>query len=82
MKTIIAASLVASAAAFAPASQKASSTTSIQAFENEVGVQQPLGYWDPLGLVADGDQAKFERLRGVELKHGRGMSKLRVLLLF
>jgi len=30
-----------------------------------------LGFYDPLGLVADGDQAKFERLRYVELKHGR-----------
>ena len=25
----------------------------------------------PLGLVADGDQEKFDRLRGVEIKHGR-----------
>ena len=41
------------------------------AFENELGAQQPLGYWDPLGLVADGDQEKFDRLRYVELKHGR-----------
>ena len=71
MKTIIAASLVASAAAFAPASQKASST-SVQAFESELGAQAPLGFFDPLGLVADGDQAKFDRLRGVEIKHGRG----------
>ena len=30
-----------------------------------------LGYWDPLGLVADGDQEKFDRLRYVEIKHGR-----------
>ena len=33
--------------------------------------QPPLGFFDPLGLVADGDQEKFDRLRGVELKHGR-----------
>merc|ERR1711933_715067 len=39
--------------------------------ENELGAQPPLGFFDPLGLVADGDQAKFERLRFVELKHGR-----------
>jgi Chlorophyll A-B binding protein len=26
---------------------------------------------DPLGLVADGDQEKFDRLRFVEIKHGR-----------
>ena len=30
-----------------------------------------LGFFDPLGLVADADQEKFERLRYVELKHGR-----------
>jgi Chlorophyll A-B binding protein len=72
MKTVILASLIAGAAAFAPVSQKASSTTALNmAFENELGAQPPLGFYDPLGLVADGDQAKFERLRYVELKHGR-----------
>ncbi|GKY96848.1 fucoxanthin chlorophyll a c protein [Mayamaea pseudoterrestris] len=70
MKFTIAASLVASAAAFAPA-QQASKSSSIAAFENELGAQAPLGFFDPLGLVADGDQEKFDRLRGVELKHGR-----------
>ncbi|GKY98688.1 fucoxanthin chlorophyll a c protein [Mayamaea pseudoterrestris] len=70
MKIIIAASLLASAAAFAPA-QQASKSSSIAAFENELGAQAPLGFFDPLGLVADGDQAKFDRLRYVELKHGR-----------
>merc|ERR1712137_1095941 len=70
MKTAVFATLLASAAAFAPASQKASSTA-LQDFEKEHGAQVPLGYWDPLGLVADGDQAKFDRLRYVELKHGR-----------
>ena len=30
-----------------------------------------LGFFDPLGLVADGDQDKFDRLRFVEIKHGR-----------
>mmetsp|Transcript_33195 Transcript_33195/g.37744 ORF Transcript_33195/g.37744 Transcript_33195/m.37744 type:complete len:230 (+) Transcript_33195:203-892(+) len=43
----------------------------LQAFEGELGAQPPLGFFDPLGLVADGDQAKFDRLRFVELKHGR-----------
>jgi len=41
------------------------------AFENELGAQPPLGFFDPLGLVADGDQEKFDRLRYVEIKHGR-----------
>jgi hypothetical protein len=39
-------------------------------FENEIN-PGPQGYFDPLGLVADGDQAKFDRLRYVEIKHGR-----------
>ena len=71
MKTAVLASLIASAAAFAPVSQKAASTTALNAFENELGAQPPLGFFDPLGLVADGDQEKFDRLRGVEIKHGR-----------
>ena len=70
MKTAVLASLIASAAAFAPAKQ-ATTTTSLAAFENELGAQAPLGFFDPLGIVADGDQDKFDRLRGVEIKHGR-----------
>ena len=70
MKSAIFASILATAAAFAPASQKASSTA-LKAFEDELGAQPPLGLFDPLGLVADGDQEKFERLRYVEIKHGR-----------
>jgi hypothetical protein len=72
MKFAVFASLLASAAAFAPAQQSArTSVATNMAFENEIGAQQPLGYWDPLGLVADGDQEKFDRLRYVEIKHGR-----------
>ncbi|CAK9041372.1 Fucoxanthin-chlorophyll a-c binding protein E [Durusdinium trenchii] len=41
------------------------------AFEGELGVQAPVGYWDPLGLSADGDVETFKRRRAVELKHGR-----------
>ena len=70
MKSVIALSLIASAAAFAPAKQ-AASTTALNSFENELGAQAPLGFFDPLGLVADGDQEKFDRLRYVEIKHGR-----------
>ena len=70
MKLAIIASLLASAAAFAPTKQ-ASSSTALKAFEDEVGAQPPLGFFDPLGLVADGDQEKFDRLRYVEIKHGR-----------
>ena len=70
MKTAIFASLVAAASAFAPA-QQAATSTSLKAFESELGAQEPLGFYDPLGFVEDGDQAKFDRLRYVELKHGR-----------
>jgi Chlorophyll A-B binding protein len=71
MKTAILATLFASAAAFAPVKQAATSTSLQAAFEDALGAQPPLGLFDPLGLVADGDEAKFERLRYVELKHGR-----------
>ena len=70
MKLAVIASLFASAAAFAPAKQ-ASSSSALKAFEGDFGAMLPLGFWDPLGLVADGDQAKFNRLRLVEIKHGR-----------
>ncbi|CAE7399259.1 FCPE [Symbiodinium natans] len=41
------------------------------AFEGELGVQAPVGFWDPIGLSADGDVDTFKRRRAVELKHGR-----------
>ena len=47
-------------------------------FESEIGAQPPLGFWDPLGLLNDADQERFERLRYVEIKHGR-ISMLAVL---
>jgi len=71
MKSVIIASLMASAVAFAPAKQAAVSTTSLSAFEDELGAQPPLGFFDPLGLVDDADQRRFDRLRYVEIKHGR-----------
>merc|ERR1719210_2477996 len=43
----------------------------LRAFENELGVQAPVGFWDPLGLSKDGDVASFKRRRTTELKHGR-----------
>merc|ERR1712228_206982 len=58
--------------AFAPAKQSAS-TTAIEAspYANELGAQAPLGFFDPLGLLDDADQSRFDRLREVEIKHGR-----------
>merc|ERR1719412_771448 len=43
----------------------------LRAFENELGVQDPVGFWDPLGFAADGDVTSFRRRRTGELKHGR-----------
>merc|ERR1740116_73250 len=43
----------------------------LRAFENELGVQAPVGYWDPLGLGKDGDAEVFRRRRESEIKHGR-----------
>merc|ERR1712061_946372 len=43
----------------------------LRAFENELGVQDPVGFWDPLGFTSDGDVTSFKRRRCVELKHGR-----------
>jgi len=71
MKLIIASLLAGSAAAFAPASQKISSSAVSMAFESELGVQPPLGLFDPLGLLEDADQDRFDRLRYIEIKHGR-----------
>jgi hypothetical protein len=70
MKLSIIATLIASAAAFAP-SKVAQTSTSLNAFEGEIGSQAPLGFWDPLGLLDDADQERFDRLRYVEIKHGR-----------
>eukprot|EP00584_Thalassiosira_punctigera_P024573 CAMPEP_0172549730 /NCGR_PEP_ID=MMETSP1067-20121228/20629_1 /TAXON_ID=265564 ORGANISM="Thalassiosira punctigera, Strain Tpunct2005C2" /NCGR_SAMPLE_ID=MMETSP1067 /ASSEMBLY_ACC=CAM_ASM_000444 /LENGTH=46 /DNA_ID= /DNA_START= /DNA_END= /DNA_ORIENTATION= len=46
MKSAIIAALVGSAAAFAPA-PVAKTTTSLSAFEDELGAQPPLGFFDP-----------------------------------
>merc|ERR1712224_1026561 len=43
----------------------------LRAFESELGVQEPVGFWAPLGFTADGDVASFKRRRSVEIKHGR-----------
>ena len=68
--------------AFAPSGRRAKSTgpatLTASPFEDEIGAQPPLGFFDPLGIVADGDETKFNRLRFVELKHGR-ISMLAVL---
>ena len=39
----------------------------LRAFEGELGVQAPVGFWDPLGLAKDGDVDTFKRRRETEL---------------
>jgi len=69
MKTVCAAILVGSAAAFAPASTPKASTA-LNVNELELGVTEPLGVFDPLGWLESEPEA-FERRRAVERKHGR-----------
>ena len=38
---------------------------------NELGVQAPVGFWDPAGFTSDGSVEDFTRRRQTELKHGR-----------
>eukprot|EP00640_Fibrocapsa_japonica_P006997 CAMPEP_0113933938 /NCGR_PEP_ID=MMETSP1339-20121228/1294_1 /TAXON_ID=94617 /ORGANISM="Fibrocapsa japonica" /LENGTH=162 /DNA_ID=CAMNT_0000935513 /DNA_START=96 /DNA_END=581 /DNA_ORIENTATION=+ /assembly_acc=CAM_ASM_000762 len=70
------------ASAFVPAMPVASVAKSSSAlkmsFETELGAQPPLGFFDPLGLLTDADEERFNRLRYVEIKHGR-ISMLAIL---
>jgi len=43
----------------------------LRAFEKELGVQAPFGFFDPLGMSKDGDIGAFKRRRATEVKHGR-----------
>jgi Chlorophyll A-B binding protein len=70
MKLAVFASLLTGPATFAPAQTGKASTALKMAFEDKLGAQPPLGFFDPLGLVTDGDQAKFDHLRYIEIKHG------------
>jgi len=38
---------------------------------SQIGVTQPLGYFDPLGFCKVGDERGFHKLRCAEIKHGR-----------
>jgi len=61
-----------SASAFAPTQEgRASSAVAAKPFSDEVGAMAPLGKFDPLGLIEDGNQEKFDSLRLYELTHGR-----------
>jgi hypothetical protein len=77
MKLAIASLLVSSAAAFGTfknksvGTQKVTSSPSGGSYENELGVIEPTGFWDPLDLSKGIDQATFDQYRTAELKHGR-----------
>ena len=72
MKFAVFASLLASAAAFSPAAQQSAGSSLLASpFANEMGAQAPLGFWDPLNIMEGKDKEEFDRLRYVELKHGR-----------
>ena len=51
MKLAVFASVVTAATAFAPSTSKLVQTSLNSAFENELGVQEPIGFWDPLGTL-------------------------------
>lgn len=57
----------------APAQQGRVSSSALaeKPFSDALGAMTPLGLFDPLGLIADGSQAKFDLLREREIKHGR-----------
>ena len=62
------------ALAFAPTSNRATGRTqqlAASAFENEIGAQAPLGFYDPFNVVADDTAENFSKWREIELKHGR-----------
>jgi hypothetical protein len=74
MKTAcVLATILASAAAFAPASVTQTSSTSLAAseFQNEAGVLSPVGFFDPAKLSSGISQERFDSFRLAELKHGR-----------
>ena len=51
--------------------KKKKKVTNKPSFETEIGVQEPLGFYDPLNVLKDAPVEKFDRLRYVEIKHGR-----------
>eukprot|EP00543_Licmophora_paradoxa_P008356 CAMPEP_0202441424 /NCGR_PEP_ID=MMETSP1360-20130828/927_1 /ASSEMBLY_ACC=CAM_ASM_000848 /TAXON_ID=515479 /ORGANISM="Licmophora paradoxa, Strain CCMP2313" /LENGTH=203 /DNA_ID=CAMNT_0049056403 /DNA_START=29 /DNA_END=640 /DNA_ORIENTATION=+ len=70
MKSVIFASLIASAAAFAPAVSKQSSTA-LNAIDDMPGATMPFKGFDPLGLATLGSESTLAWFRAAELKHSR-----------
>ena len=53
--------------------------SSLRVFVHELGVQGPVGFWDPLGFSSDGNAERFHR-RQTERKHV-GISMLATMVL-
>ena len=72
MNLAITSLLVGSAAAFAPAMNKALSTA-MNAFtvDNMPGALAPMGFFDPLGFAEKADEKTLKRYREAEVTHGR-----------
>ena len=70
MKTAILATLVASAAAFAP-SQVAKTSTALNALTDMPGSTAPVGPFDPMNLAESGSEETLSWFRAAELKHSR-----------
>merc|ERR1719313_2534389 len=75
LRTLLVALALGSAAAFTGTPLAARPTRAAakvsMTYETEVGAQRPLGFWDPLSLVENADQERFDKLRFTEIKHGR-----------
>lgn len=75
MKLAVLGSLFAVSTAFAPSQVSQKPSTSLNAFEDELGAAtMPGGFtvcWDPLNFVEGQDQATFDKFRALEIKHGR-----------
>jgi len=70
VKTAILATLVASAAAFAP-SQVAKTSTALNALTDMPGSTAPVGPFDPMNLAESGSEETLAWFRAAELKHSR-----------
>merc|ERR1712032_1095862 len=72
MKSVIAATLIGSVAAFAPSLVSKKSTT-MNAFtvDSMPGALPPVGFFDPLGFAEKADEGTLKRYREAEVTHGR-----------
>lgn len=65
----------------APATRVSSSSMKMQ-FSEALGAQAPLGFWDPLGLLKDADQERFDRLRYVRFADCNFETVVKLTLMF